>query len=147
VLEPGWTCGVLRDFPFDERRPHEEALAAARRGWQVVPLHSVVDGCCTCRRPEGCGSPGKHPLNKNWPALGSTDAPRLEIMFGTDLGLQRDGATMRIPVAPPTMANVGILTGSVSGIVVLDVDPRNGGDESSTTWSTSTVGSLTPSRR
>lgn len=27
------------------------------------------------------------------------------------------------------LANIGIATGSVSGIIALDVDPRNGGDE------------------
>ena len=29
-----------------------------------------------------------------------------------------------------TAANVGIATGAVSGLVVIDIDPRNGGDES-----------------
>ena len=31
-------------------------------------------------------------------------------------------------------ANVGIVTGKVSGIVVLDVDPRHGGDKSLAKW-------------
>ncbi len=120
---------MLNVIPDHERRPYEEALVAAQRGWQVIPIHGVVDGECTCRRPGGCNSPGKHPLNKNWPELGSTDPDRVEIMFGTDLGLERVSASERLSVAPPTMPNLGILTGSPSGLVVLDVDPRNGGDE------------------
>jgi predicted P-loop ATPase len=39
------------------------------------------------------------------------------------------GALVRTWTANPE-ANVGIATGGVSGIVVLDIDPRNGGDES-----------------
>ena len=31
-------------------------------------------------------------------------------------------------------ANVGIVTGSISGIVVLDIDPQHGGDQSLTAW-------------
>jgi len=33
-------------------------------------------------------------------------------------------------------ANVGIVTGAISGLVVLDIDPRNGGDESLARWET-----------
>jgi hypothetical protein len=31
-------------------------------------------------------------------------------------------------------ANIGVVTGAVSGIVVLDVDPRHGGEESLVAW-------------
>src|SRR5262249_15398402 len=33
-------------------------------------------------------------------------------------------------------ANIGIATGAISGLVVLDVDPRHGGDESLEQWKT-----------
>jgi len=68
-------------------------------------------------------------MNNGWPELGTTDPARIEVMFGTDLGLENVGACMHIPVDPPTMPNLGILTGAPSGLVVLDVDPRNFGDE------------------
>ncbi len=45
-------------------------LQAAQRygalGWFVLPLHSVMDGKCTCRKGEACDSPGKHPRFKGW---------------------------------------------------------------------------------
>lgn len=88
------------------------ALTYAARGWAVVPLHSVQDGRCTCREGEGCASPGKHPRTRH----GVHDA-------------SSDGAVVaRWWTTWPT-ANVGIATGAVSGLVVVDVDPRKDGWE------------------
>lgn len=112
-----------------DQRPYSEALVAITHGWKVIPLHSIIDGACSCRRPV-CSSPGKHPLSRGWPERGSFDITKVTEMFTTDLGLVPDGSpNQRIPVAPPTMPNLGISTGTASGIVVLDIDPRNGGDE------------------
>ena len=36
------------------------ALRYARRGWYVLPVHSVREGRCTCGDPN-CSRPGKHP--------------------------------------------------------------------------------------
>lgn len=89
------------------------ALADAARGWAVVPVHTVVDGRCSCGRV-GCPSPAKHPRVR-WQRFEQA----------------RPGATQveawwrRWPDA-----NVGIVTGGVSGVVVLDVDRRHGGEES-----------------
>ncbi|MDY0063419.1 MAG: bifunctional DNA primase/polymerase, partial [Myxococcota bacterium] len=38
-----------------------EALAFARFGWRVLPLHGIVDGRCTCGAPNCGKSSGKHP--------------------------------------------------------------------------------------
>lgn len=86
------------------------AIAYADLGWHVLPLWSVKGGVCQC----GCtGSrAGKHPHGKLAPH-GLKDATQ-------------DGSVI---CEWPEDINIGIRTGMESGIVVLDVDPRNGGDE------------------
>lgn len=88
------------------------ALEAHRRGWAVVPLHTVGDGHCTCERAD-CPSPGKHPRVR-WERYQSARPAEATVR----------GWWRRWPGA-----NVGIVTGAVSGLVVLDVDPRHGGDD------------------
>jgi len=89
------------------------ALGYAARGWPVLPLHSITSGgACTCGSLD-CTGPGKHPRTPN----GLKDA-------------SADPAAIRSWWARWPQANVGIVTGTPSGLVVLDVDPRHGGDES-----------------
>jgi hypothetical protein len=84
------------------------AVQYAGRGWPVLPVQWVMtSGVCSCQRAD-CAGPGKHPLT----AHGVNDAT-------TDLEvIQRWWPK----------ANVGIATGAVSGLVVVDIDPRHGGD-------------------
>ncbi len=85
------------------------ALELAARGLQVLPLHSVGDdGKCTCLT-KACSSAGKHPRTKH----GHRDATN-----------EREQITMWWNAKP--LANIGVRTGGT--LVVLDVDPRNGGD-------------------
>lgn len=90
----------------------------AKLGWSVIPLHSIHDGACTCGRPS-CTSPGKHPIAAALPS-GSWDD------FKTTPATPEQVAAWwrRWPDA-----NVGLVTGAVSGVFVLDVDPRHGGAE------------------
>jgi putative DNA primase/helicase len=89
------------------------------RGWQPVELEHVDPerGICTCivydttRRKTECRSAGKHPQHPRW-----TTALR-SVAFISEFSVQ----------ARPLM-NIGIATGPVSGIWVLDVDPDHGGD-------------------
>ena len=90
----------------------ENALAYAGRGWNVLPLHEVVDGECACGSIS-CKSKGKHP----------------KIPHGLR-GASRDLADVRVWWNRWQNANIGIVTGSASGFWVLDIDPRNGGDDS-----------------
>ena len=90
----------------------EAALSYAARGWPVFPLHTATKGRCSCGR-EACSSPGKHPRTEH----GLLDATKDE------------GIIRRWWRQWPD-ANIGIVTGEPSGIIVLDVDTRNGGDES-----------------
>jgi putative DNA primase/helicase len=87
------------------------ALDYARRGWHVLPLYDVSAGVCSCAAGEHCETPGKHPRIKGWPERASADVSVIAEWW------------RRSP-----SANVGILTGAKSGLIVLDVDPRHDGD-------------------
>lgn len=92
----------------------DEARARSAQGWHLHPLHYITDqGGCSCGDPE-CppNSHGKHPRYNGW-----QHAPR-----PTDRDLARW-------FGPGQRWQSGLLTGQASGVVVLDVDPRNGGDE------------------
>ena len=101
----------MEETEFDSNL--DAALAYARAGLPVLPLHSpTASGGCSCRKPS-CTSKGKHPRTRS----GVYDA-------------SVDEATIRNWWKRRPDANVGIATGVASRLVVLDVDPRNGGDES-----------------
>jgi hypothetical protein len=93
------------------------ALSYTRLGLEVLPLHyPVAHGGrlrCSCGNDD-CGSPAKHPYARLAPkgCLSASRDPRaVQRWFG--------GAPY----------NLGIRTGATSGIVVIDVDPRHGGEE------------------
>lgn len=88
------------------------ALGYAARGWPVLPLYALRDGRCTCRQGAACRSAGKHsPLNA-WQERATTDPDRVRAWFRTG------------------RAGIGIVTGARSGLAVLDVDTRHGGERS-----------------
>ena len=89
------------------------ALEYAHLGWSVLPVHTIRDGQCSCSEGAGCEHPGKHPRTQH----GIKDATT-------------DEETIRAWWHKWPDANIGILTGRESGIIALDVDPRNGGTES-----------------
>lgn len=89
----------------------DAAIGYAQRGWYVVPLHGVNDGRCSCGR-EQCSAAAKHPRTAHGLLDATTDQEQIAEWWS------------RWP-----RANVGIATGP-SGLVVLDVDPRHGGDDS-----------------
>lgn len=89
------------------------ARRLAARGWSVIPMHSVTGGRCSCRRVR-CASPGKHPRIRWEPWMLRAATPA-----------ELDAWWERWPDA-----NVGVVTGWVSAVVVLDVDPRHGGEAS-----------------
>ncbi|TXH50789.1 MAG: bifunctional DNA primase/polymerase, partial [Desulfurellales bacterium] len=92
----------------------EEVHAAAKdyvqRGWFVFPLHTILeDGECSCGKA-GCGDAGKHPRVARGLKEASRDLAKIDEWFGKD--------------APP--ANIGLVTGEISGITVIDVDIGDG---------------------
>lgn len=91
-----------------------EARSYATRGWHVLPVHSASAGRCSCG-DENCVSTGKHPIGRLVPH-GWKDA-------------SNDPDVVARWWCEVPDANIGIAT-EASSLVVLDNDPRHGGDES-----------------
>jgi len=88
----------------------ERAREYASLGWHVFPVHSVDDNLkCTCGNPT-CSDAGKHPRVARGLKEASRDLAKIEAWFGED--------------APP--ANIGVVTGEISGITVIDIDIGEG---------------------
>jgi predicted P-loop ATPase len=117
----------------------DAALSYAAAGWRVLPLHTVTEGICSCGhslagdacqcghfvregvcscgytlkdgkcKHKDCHSPGKHPRTRHGVADATTDEPTVRAWWEE---------------APD--ASIGLATGVA--FVVLDIDPRNGGD-------------------
>ena len=90
----------------------EHAIRYAEMGWAVLPLHSIQKNQCTCNKKH-CYSPGKHPITYNGLKSATTDKDTIKTWFKQWKN-----------------ANLGIATGTISGISVLDIDPRHGGEDS-----------------
>lgn len=104
-------AAIQHPQPPNERL--EAALAYAARGWRVFPVHAPArNGGCTCGRAD-CTNIGKHPVTKNGLKDGTTDE-----------------TTIRAWWARWPWANVAVVTGATSGLLVVDVDVLKGGDES-----------------
>ena len=101
----------------DEMSQMEAALWYAEQGFPVFPVHHGRSGVCSCDHPD-CAHPGKHPRT----AHGFNDATK-------------DSAQIRSWWKRWPDANIGVPTGPASGLLVIDIDPRNGGEES---WETLT---------
>ncbi len=85
------------------------AAEYAARGWPVLPVWwPLANGACACGQL-GCSKPGKHPLSRHGCYDASTDPDRIRRWW------------KRWP-----QANVGIRTGTGSGLLVVDVDGPDG---------------------
>jgi putative DNA primase/helicase len=84
------------------------ALKYAKRGWPVLPLHTAKDGQCSCGN--SCDRPGKHPRTTHGVKDATTNRRQTRVWW------------KKWPDS-----NIGIATGRQVGILVLDIDPRNGG--------------------
>lgn len=88
-------------------------LSYISRGWAVLPIHTIERGECTCGRRNKCTAPGKHPRTLRGVKDASND-PMVIKAWHRDF--------------PRT--NWAVACGSVSNVVVVDIDPRHGGDAS-----------------
>ena len=88
----------------------ETALTYARRGWPIFPCHPPTRVGCSCH--QDCGNNrGKHPRTRN----GLKDATTARAQIERWWTMWPD-------------ANMAVVTGAASGLVVLDIDARKGGE-------------------
>lgn len=110
----------MKGSPILHNAMLKDASYYARMGLAVLPVHSIRDGRCSCGQHD-CPSPGKHPRT----ADGVKSATK-EIQQITEWWTKWPDA------------NIGIATGSISGIVAIDVDCDHNagkyGDESLREW-------------
>ncbi|MFM0063027.1 phage/plasmid primase, P4 family [Paraburkholderia aspalathi] len=91
----------------------QAALLYAAEGLSVFPVNSIGnDGECTCGKGAKCRTPGKHPLIEDWQHKATRDADTIRQWFRKH-----------------PHANIACHVGK-SGMAVIDIDPRNGGNES-----------------
>jgi hypothetical protein len=97
---------------WDSQASRNDLEALANIGWKLFPIHGITDGKCDCGDEHlKDNNAGKHPLTSNGFKAATTDFKQI-----TDW-------TRAFP-----NCNLGVyLKGS--GLVVIDVDPRNGGEE------------------
>lgn len=90
------------------------ALRYAERRWAVFPIFEILEDLgCACGKPD-CSSPGKHPRTPHGLKDASTDPDVIRHWWGK-----------RWPGA-----SIAIRTGAASGLDVVDVDPKKGGEDS-----------------
>jgi hypothetical protein len=87
----------------------DAARGYAARGWHVFPVHGIdPSGNCTCgAEHNGDGDKGKHPVPRTGLKAATRDPDKIEAWWGSEAGQHW---------------NIGIRTGEVSGITVLDID-------------------------
>ena len=88
--------------------------AYLKKDWSIIPAHNIrPNGECSCGRPH-CANPGKHPRIPWSP-------------YQTD---RADESVAAVWWKRWPQANIAIVTGTISGLVVLDIDTARGGAES-----------------
>ena len=86
------------------------AVAYARKGWAVFPLHEILpDGRCSCVQGAACPTKnrGKHPRTRHGFKEASSDERQVLEWWTAWPG-----------------ANIGLATGRASGVYVLDIDVK-----------------------
>ncbi|MGB8509800.1 MAG: bifunctional DNA primase/polymerase, partial [Pyrinomonadaceae bacterium] len=117
LVTPTKVLGLAAENPANiEKKPDMSAAAIelAGRGYRVFPGNWIkADGRCSCQKTKAatCTSPGKHPRITLWQDLATTDERMLKNWW------------KQWPDANPF-----IVTGEKSGLYVVDVDSKGGGD-------------------
>jgi len=118
---------------------HLSLLDAARYAQASIPVFPVTyplsrgeKRCCSCGRGDQCDAPAKHPRLTEWREHATTHKAWIDFWW--------------MPGTRYARSNIGLVSGAASRIVVLDIDPRHGGDESLTGLETQ-YGPLPPTWR
>lgn len=84
------------------------AVTYAANGWRVLPIYGMApDGkTCSCRNGYSCGTPGKHPVHREWQKTASIDEDEIAEWW--------DGG--------PSEPNIGVALGEQSGIIDIEWD-------------------------
>lgn len=94
-----------------KQNSNNEFMNYYEAGFRLIRLHDIDEnGHCTCEDGEACEMAGKHPFHIGWQHTETMDAEQLETMM--EFGW---------------LNQYGIL---IDKHLVIDIDPRNGGDES-----------------
>ena len=88
---------------------HEQLISMWESGYRVFPLYELKGGKCACG--DDCHSPGKHPLLSGWQTCPHWSEEQFYNMI--EYGQFTTG--------------YGVVC---SDLIVVDIDPRNGGTES-----------------
>ncbi len=95
----------------------DQAISFVRAGFSILPFHYPVElesgFICSCGNRD-CRSPAKHPISRLVPEGFKDASCQEDVVAGWFRGHKP--------------CNIGIITGQKSNLVVLDVDPRDGGD-------------------
>lgn len=87
----------------------DHAIQLLGYGFSMIPVHKPVGKGCSCKNIH-CQSTGKHPVPTKWQEITSKDPTSIKAWW----------RAFKDP-------NAGVVTGKVSGVVILDIDPRHGG--------------------
>jgi putative DNA primase/helicase len=93
---------------IQESIARRKALAFAKRGYKVLPLHGIYNDRCTCGDVQCC-SAGKHPRTRHGAKDATTDPEIISEWFDEHPD-----------------SNYGVCTDTLP---TLDIDPRNSGDK------------------
>ncbi len=93
----------------------EWALEYAKMGWHVFPCHSIREGKCSCEKDDKrCDKPGKHPQYD------------FRLIQNGLLDATADSLKIKEWWTKWPDANIGGVTGAVSGVVAFDLDTKGG---------------------
>jgi putative DNA primase/helicase len=96
----------------------DDAIELVQFGLALVPVHYPIKVgskvVCSCNRGERCTSIAKHPFSNKWQEVGEKNPEHVRAWSK----------------AFKAEVNYGVITGQLSGVVVLDIDPRHGGQDS-----------------
>jgi putative DNA primase/helicase len=92
------------------------AIDYAEYGWHIIQVYGLrSDLTCYCRKSKGCKSPGKHPIANKWPDVATSDLEKVKSFDWTNM-------------------NIGIVTGRISDLYVIDQDLKNDGPDNLAEW-------------